>query len=296
MDRIDQKSFRLLKKIKDPKFEIDRLEYYSLSLYIGQKDFQILITDHETNYVVLLEDYVFDPNLEDAAKKEAIKFIFDDHHLLLANFWRSINLIVKNPHYSFIPYALFDEKKASSYLSINTSFDADTDELMLTYHKFLDLVNVFSVPIWIVELLSSIYQGKRINYIHQSSSLINGVHAQNTAGRKDIAIYLDRFGLHIVVIDDKRLIFYNQYLIKKFIDYANFIKMVSKEIDFDLDKDEIKIYGYLGQNTPHFQELKKNIQLLSFGERPKNIKFGYVFDELMEHQYFDLFATQSLRH
>jgi hypothetical protein len=94
LDRIDQKSFRLLKKIKDPKFEIDRLEYYSLSLYIGQKDFQILITDHETSYVVLLEDYVFDPNLEDTVKKEAIKFIFDDHHLLLANFWRSINLII----------------------------------------------------------------------------------------------------------------------------------------------------------------------------------------------------------
>lgn len=296
MDRIDQKSFRLLKKIKDPKFEIDRLEYYSLSLYIGQKDFQILITDHETNYVVLLEDYVFDPKLDDLAKKEVVKFIFDDHHLLLANFWRSINLIFKSRNYSFIPHQLFDEKKASTYLSINTSFDADTEEIMLTYHRYLDLVNVFSVPIWIVELLSGIYHGKRINYIHQSSSLINGLHSQNIAGRKDIALYLDRFGLHILVIDDKKLVFYNQYNIKKFIDYANFIKMVSKEIDFDLENDQIKIYGYLGQSTPHFQELRKSIQQLSFGERPKNVKFGYVFDELMEHQYFDLFATQSLRH
>jgi hypothetical protein len=296
LDRIDQKSFRLLKKIKDPKFEIDRLEYYSLSLYIGQKDFQILVTDHETNYVVLLEDYVFDPKLDDLAKKEVVKFIFDDHHLLLANFWRSINLIFKSRNYSFIPHPLFEEKKASTYLSINTTFDAETEELMLTYHRHLDLVNVFSVPIWIVELISGIYHGKRINYIHQSSSLINGLHSQNIPGRKDIALYLDRFGLHILVIDDKKLIFYNQYHIKKFIDYTNFIKMVSKEIDFDLENDQIKIYGYLGQNTPHFQELRRSIQQLSFGERPKNVKFGYVFDELMEHQYFDLFATQSLRH
>jgi hypothetical protein len=296
LDRSNQKSFRLLKKIKDPNFDIDRLEYYSLSLYMGEKDFQMLITDLETSYVVLLEDYVFEPGLDDSAKKAAIKYIFDDHHLLLANFWRSINLIIKNRNYSFVPYALFDAGKASSYLSINTSFDADTDELMLTYHKFLDLVNVFSVPLWIVELLNSIYQGNQISYIHQSSSLIDGVYAQNTAGRKDIAMYLDRFGMHIVVIDDQRLIFYNQYLIKKFVDYANFIRMVSREIDFDLDNDEIKIYGYLGQNTPHFQELKKSIPQLSFGGRPKNVKFGFVFDELMEHQYFDLFATQSSRH
>ncbi len=75
MNRVNQKSFRLLKKIKDPKFEIDRLEFYSLSLYIGQKDFQILITDHETGYVVLLEDYVFDPELEDSKKNPQVKFL-----------------------------------------------------------------------------------------------------------------------------------------------------------------------------------------------------------------------------
>jgi hypothetical protein len=69
LDRSNQKSFRLLKKIKDPNFDIDRLEYYSLSLYMGEKDFQMLITDLETSYVVLLEDYVFEPGLDDSAKK-----------------------------------------------------------------------------------------------------------------------------------------------------------------------------------------------------------------------------------
>ncbi len=295
MDRTNQKSFRLLKKIKDPKFEIDRLEFYSLSLYIGLKDFQILITDHETGYVVLLEDYVFDPELKESKKNEVVKFIFDDHHLLLANFWKSINLTIKNRQYSFIPYNLFDEKKASSYLSINTVFDADKDELMLTYHKHLDLVNVFAVPVWVVDLLSGIYPGKRINYIHQSSSLINGVLSQNIEQKRDIAIYLDRFGMHILVIDDRQLVFYNQYIIKKFTDYINYVKMVAKELNFDPESEEIKIYGYLGKNTPHFQELKKDLEQLAFGSRPNNLKYSYVFDELMEHQYFDLFATQSQR-
>ncbi len=294
MDRKNQKSFRLLKKIKDPKFEIDRLEYYSLSLYIGQKDFQILITDEETGYVVLLEDFVFDPELAESNKKDVVKFIIDDHHLLLANFWKTINLIIKNRNYSFIPYELFDEQKASSYLSINASFNSRQDELMLTYHKRLDLVNVFSVPIWIVDLLSGIYPGKRVNYIHQSSSLINGIFEQNTIDQKKIAIYIDRFGMHILVIENKHLVFYNQYFIKKFSDYTNYIKMVFNELDYDLNSEEIKIYGYLGKNTPHFQELKKQLQQLSFGHRPENLKYSYVFDEIQEHQYFDIFATQIL--
>ena len=294
MDRSNQKSFRLLKKIKDPKFEIDRLEFYSLSLFIGQKDFQILITDHETGYVVLLEDFVFEANLEEQSKKGTVKFIFDDHHLLLANFWKSINLIIKNRNYSFVPYALFDEKKASSYLSINTTFDPQEEELMLTYHKYLDMVNIFSVPNWVVDLLSSVYPGKRITYIHQSSSIINGVLAQNKLDVRDIAIYIDRFGMHVLVMEGKKLIFYNQYIIKRFTDYVNYIKMVAKELDFDHTAEEIKIYGYLGKNTPHFQELKKTLSELSFGNRPQKLKYSYVFDELQEHQYFDLFATQTL--
>lgn len=288
------KAFRLLKKIKDPKFEIDRLEFYSLSLFIGFKDFQILITDTETNQCILLEDYVFESKLEDYEKSDVIKFIFDDHHLLLANFWKNINLIIKNRAFSFIPKNIFSEEKISTYLKINASFDPEVDELMLMYHKDLDFVNVFTVPKSIVNLVTKVYPGKKIRYIHQSSSLVNGVIAQNEIDQRDIVIYIDRFGLHILVVENKKLIFYNQYIIKKFDDYLKFIKMVSAELNFNLESDKISLYGYLGRNTPHFKELKKSIQELTLGHRPDNLNFGYVFDEVLEHQYFDLFSTQPI--
>lgn len=295
MDKISQKSFRLLKKIKDPKFEIDRLEFYSLSLFMGLKDFQILITDSETKQCVLLEDYVFDPKLKDEDKYAAIKFIFDDHHLLLANFWKSINLVIKNRTFSFVPKKLFEETSISSYLKVHTVFDSSLDEIMLSYHKQLDMVNIFTVPKSLVELTSIVYPGKKVRFIHQSSSLINGVLAKNELGQKDVAIYIDRFGLHIIVVNDKKLVFYNQYIIKKFEDYIKFIKMVANELHFDLAEDKIRLYGYLGNNTPHFNELKKTMSELSLGSRPNNFTFSYVFDEILEHQYFDLFSTDAIK-
>lgn len=295
MDRISQKSFRLLKKIKDPKFEIDRLEFYNLSLFIGQSDFQTLITDSETNQCVLLEDYVLDPKLEDAEISALIKFIFDDHHLLLANFWKTINIIIKNRVFTFVPNKLFCEDKISKYLKINSLFNLSQNEVMLTYHEHLDIVNVFCVPKSIVELASKFYPGKKIKFIHQSSSLINGVISINEPGNKDIVIFIDRFGLHILIVNDKKLIFYNQYLIKKFTDYMKFIKIVSNEFKFDPVKDKITLYGYLGKNGPHFKALKKNMPQLTLGNRPENLKFGYVFDEILEHQYFDLFSSDTLK-
>ena len=293
MDRISQKSFRLLKKIKDPKFEIDRLEFYNLSLFIGPNDFQILISDSETNQCVLLEDYVFDSNLDDRGILAVVKFIFDDHHLLLANFWKSITVIIKNNIFSFVPKKLFSEDNISSYLKINTAFNKSQNEVMLTYHKQLDFVNVFSIPKSIVELASKVYPEKKIKYIHKSSSLINGVVAKNEHDQKDVAIYIDRFGLHILIVNNKKLVFYNQYKIKKFSDYLKYIKLVANELKFDLELDRISLYGYLGNRTPHFNELKKTMHQLSLGSRPKNLNFGYVFDEVLEHQYFDIFSTET---
>lgn len=295
MDSTSQKSFRLLKKIKDPKFEIDRLDVYSLSLYLGNADFQVLIIDTEINQCVLLEDYVFDSKLNDEEKTAAIKIIFDDHHLLLANFWKSISLIIKNKVFSFVPITLFNEDKIDGYLKINAAFIPSQEEVMLTNHKQQGFVNVFCVPKSIVELTSKIYPGKKINFIHQSSTLINGVVAKSKQGQKDIVIYIDRFGLHVIIADTKNLVFYNQYEINKFDDYIKFIKLVANELNLNLKQERITLYGFLGNNTPHFKKLKEALPQLTLGNRPDNFKFGYVFDEVLDHQYFDLFSTDTLR-
>lgn len=291
MERISQKSFRLLKKIKDPKIEIDRLEFYSLLLFIGQADFQILIADSETNRCILLEDYVFDPKLDNFQKFTVVKCIFEDHHLLRANFWNAITIIIKNRFFSFVPKALFKESRISSYLKINSAFNSSRDEVMLTPHNKLDFVNVFCVPKSIVNLASEYYPGKKIKYIHQSSSLINGIISINEPLHKNMAIYIDRFGLHILIVNDKKLIFYNQYTIKVFSDYLKYINIVAKELNIDLEQDKIILYGYLGKDTTHFINLKKTMHRLTLGNRPANFNFGYVFDEVHDHQYFDLFST-----
>ena len=166
---------------------------------------------------------------------------------------------------------------------------------MLSYHKEFNAVNVFAVPQDKVELLSTVYPNKKINYFHQSSVIIAGFIAASDLEERDIAVYIDRLSIHVIVLENKKLSFYNQYQISKFNDYTRFVKIVGDELNFDLKKNEIKLYGYLGYNTPHYQELKKTMKRLDFGVRATNIKLGHVFDELQEHQYFDVFSANMMR-
>jgi hypothetical protein len=296
LNSIGPGSYRLLNRTKDPQFDIDRLEYYSLSLFIGHRDFQILIKDNESGYALLLEDMVLDPKITEKQKREVLKFIFDDHHLLLANFWKSINLVVKNQLYSFVPFALFDESSAASYLQSHTPFAANEDEIMLTYHQHYDLVNVFGVPRWIREMLTQIYAASSFNFQHQSGAIIDGMNGQNQGRSRSVLLFVDRFMLHFVVLEEKKLIYCNQFPIRKFRDYTHYISVVNREFGLDTDIDKITLYGFLGDNTPHFQELRKHFVNISFGKRPTYVKLGHVFDEIREHQYFDLFSALPQQH
>ena len=283
-------TYRLLKKIKDPKFDIERLEYYSLSLHLGHRDFQVLIADTTSNQCLLLEDYVFDQLESEAQKLEVLKFIFDDHHLLKAGFWDSVTVSWKNKKFSLVPAELYSENVVSGYLRLNAPFEPDNDVLFSLPHQASGFVNVFAGEKGIMNFINATYQNTEVHYMHQSSALIDGVlHLSQESS--DIILYIDRFSLHVVVSDGDKLRFYNQYPIKKFEDYQRFIKLVSTELKLNLQTAKITVYGYLGKNTPHFDELNKHIGMLQLGDRPNDLKFGYVFDEISDHQYFDLFCT-----
>ncbi|NJN25646.1 MAG: DUF3822 family protein [Cyclobacteriaceae bacterium] len=252
-----------------------------------------MITDTESKHCVLMEDYIFDPDLTEDEKFQTIKYIIDDHHLLLANFWKEINLICKNKSFAFVPISLFHPDSPTSYIGSNAAFDPALDEVVIAYHTPLKFVNIFTVSKSIKDLMGRIYPRRKINYQHQSSALINGVIAMNGHMGRDMVIYLDRFGMHIILAQDKQLLYYNQYQIKKFEDYLKYVKMVAAELHISLETEKISLYGYLGKNTPHFQALKKSIPGISLGNRPQLMNFSYVFDELLDHQYFDLFSIET---
>ncbi len=283
------KAYRLLKKIKDPKFEIDRLEYYSLSLHLGQRDFQVMVADTTTNQCLLIEDYVFDQVESNEQKLEIIRHIFDDHHLLKAGFWNSVTVSWKNKKFSLVPSELYSESVVSGYLRMNAPFEPDNDVLFSLPHQNGDLVNVFAGERMIMNFINATYQNTDVHFMHQSSALIDGT-LHLTKENNNIVLYIDRFSFHIIVSNGNKLRFYNQYPIKKFEDYQRFMKLVSKELSLNLQSAHITVYGYLGKNTPHFLELKKHIGMLQLGNRPTNLKFSYVFDEISDHQYFDLFC------
>jgi hypothetical protein len=283
------KDYRLLKKIKDEKFDVDQLHHYNLNILIGNRDFQMLVIDPRENRCLLLEDYIISNVNSYSRLVEVYEEIFDSHHLLKAGFWSRIKIGIKGNKFALVPKKLFDESKLFDYLKFNCKVSEDYDKLSYFEHNKAGAVNSFAVDKRLFNWLDSLYPNKEIEFFHQSSALIEGVLDELEHYPKDsVFIYVDRFKLHIITSKDGKLEYYNQFYIKQFSDYIKYIMTVLKGLNRNQRETDVVLWGYLGKQSKHYNEFAKYIKNISLGNRPSGMKFGYLFDELQEHHYFDL--------
>lgn len=271
------------------------MEHYNLLLQVGFTDFQLCITDSRNKKILILEDYIMKSVTNQNERVECLEIIFDDHHLLLARFWNQVKVLVKNRKFVLLPSDFFLSDKIAEYLRINTQFDEGFESFFHKSLKSLSLVNIFAVNSLVVDFLNKIYSSKKVDYYHQSSVFINGFREyMNGSSISVMCINLDRFSLNLVVLQNGQFKYYNQFSIKEFNDYLKYIGMVIKEFDMDVTRDYFYVWGYLSKQSTHYSYLKKHLPNLEFGKRPPNLKFGYVFDDIPEHQYFDLLSFNLL--
>ena len=288
--------YKLIKKIKDDRFDEDNIHQYDLLVQLSVRDFQIGIVDCSDGRVLFFEDYVLGDLSSHQELLTLFQTLFESHPVLQAGFWNSVKVSIKNSKFVQVPNSLFVEEAASEYLKFNANIDQEKEDVLFCYNEKIDAVTIFAVQKDLLTWLKRIYSNTKIHLIHQSSSLIEGVlQIVGQSQKSRLYIYVDRFKLHILSIENSKLIYYNQFAIKQFSDYVKYMMLVMKGLGMDQQTCEVVLWGYISQNSPHYQEFVKYIRNVTFGSRPEGLKFGYIFDEVQDHHFFDLFSIHLLK-
>ena len=290
-------NYKLIKKIKDERFDVDLINQYELLIHVGSRDLQVGVVDTAENQMLLLEDFVF-PSL--SSQDELLKVLeqlFDDHALLKAAFWNRVKISIKNNKFVQVPEVLFVEESKTEYLRFNAAVNPENEAVQSVMNKQSSAVTIFALPVDLKEWFKKIYPGTNVQFLHQSAVLIEGV-TLVSRNRKDnpLYIFVDRFKLHIIYARQGKLIYYNQFVIKQFAEYVKYIMLVMKTLNLSQETSQVVLWGYIGKNSPHYNEFYKYINNVAFGSRPKNLKFGYMFDELQDHHFFDLYSMHLFSH
>ena len=227
--------------------------------------------------------------------QEALQSLFDSHEYLSAGFWKEVRVSIKNTKFIQVPASLFIESAADEYLRFNAVLDGEKDTIQIGRNQLTDAVTIFAVRTEMLNWLRKVYVNSTVKLFHQSTALVEGVLTSAAVRTEEpLYVYVDRFKLHVLYVKSRKLIYYNQFQIKQFADYVKYIMLVMKTMGLDQESSKVVLWGYIGKNSPHYQEFVKYIRNVSFGERPGHLKFGYMFDDIQEHHFFDLYSLNLL--
>ncbi len=288
-------NYKLIKKIKDERFDVDLINRYELLIHVGPRDLQVGIVDTEGSRMLLLEDFVFPSLSSQDELLQTLEQLFDDHALLKAAFWKTVKVSIKNNKFVQVPEVLFVEESQAEYLHFNAQTNADKENVESVLNKQANAVTIFTVPGDLKAWFMKLYPSINVVFIHQSAVLIEGVtHVSRSRADNPIYIFVDRFRLHIIYANQGKLIYYNQFVIKQFAEYIKYIMLVLKTLNLNQETSQVVLWGYIGKNSPHYNEFYKYINNVTFGQRPRHLKFGYMFDELQDHHFFDLYGMHLI--
>lgn len=259
-------------------------------MQVGNSDLQLSVVDPRDNRCLLIDDFRH-PIAFGNDHLFVLDRIFDGHHLLKAGFWNLIRVSVKNRRFSLIPTSLFLKDHLSDYLSTNAPRNAEKEEYHYYKQEQFKAANVFGVDKYLVEFINSIYQNRQVHFLHQGSSFLEGIlkSKDHTAG-KGMYLLFEEHSLHIAVCQNKQLEYYNQFPIRSQEDYIRYIIMVMRKLGMSQEKSKVLVWGDFQADSTIFRELYTYLRHVSFGSKPNFLEYNFMFDEVADHQYFDLLS------
>ncbi|MDX2189014.1 MAG: DUF3822 family protein [Bacteroidota bacterium] len=284
-------SYQLVRKIVDDTFEVDHLHHYTLSIQVSEEYFRFCVIDTKRNRCLLIEDYNFSKHFNIEELIQTLEFLYDDHHVLQAGFWKTVRLSIKNLKFSLVPYALFDEKSMHNYLAINTTF-TEGDGIYYFKHGSNDAVNVFAAESKLIEWFKRKYPQKNVELLHHTSLMIEGaLNNQQSKSEKQVYINVENKFFTIIVKKKGSLEFCNNFAYQTPNDFLYFVLFVYDQLGLNPENVPLILAGNISKNSELYLRLYKYIRMIQFGNKPSYMSFGYKFDEIGDHEYFELYSS-----
>ena len=286
------KTYSLKLQIKTDKFDVDQLMHYCLCIQYGIRDIQLCVIDKRNHNVLILEDYRLDSVKTINSRMESLKSVFDDHSFLRAGFWKEVKISYKTHKFSLVPSDLFYEEVAPEYLSMNAALKPNIEDVYYYKHHVTNAYNIFAGDRRLINWSKSLYPSKKVQVAHQGSSIIQGIlKYKDHTHEKMIFCVFDGNIMHVVVSWQLQLLYYNQFVAKQPQDFLKYVVLVFKEFKLSQKTTKMVVWGNMPRESKIIQLFKRYIRNISLGHRPGYQRFGYHFDEIPDHYYFDLLNT-----
>lgn len=270
----------------DESFDIKHASDYHLSIQIGLDGFSFCIMDTLRNkYVAFQHNPLIVGKLQFLPRK--IETILDQEEKLNASF-KSVSVTYSTNKATLVPkeYSEDDavQKIASLTSDISRNESIRTDDIPGFHYKL-----TYSFPNEIISLLNRKYTD--FSFRHKSIPLISSVAGQRNEKKNTLLVNFEKKYIRIIAFNETQLVLYNCFYFKNESDFLYYTLNVWQNLQFDPERDEVHIGGYVADDSSFVRHLKKYISNILFLKPATGINYGNLFSKIQKHQFVSLLNT-----
>lgn len=178
--------------------------------------------------------------------------------------YSKVRIAIVNALSTLVPLPLFDEQALRGYLDLNTKL-LENDFITYDVLQNHDLVNVY-VPF--VNLNNFLFdQFGAFEYYHFSTILIEQLLIKSANKLEpQWYVHVQEKSLEVVVIKDKKLLFYNTFEFQTPADFLYYVLFVAEQCNLNPDTDKIELIGNIEPNDSLHKIIFQYVRNVSFYE------------------------------
>lgn len=245
------------------------------------------VLDTITNKIIAFERVNFRTQLTPYLMLKELKEKLSKQGEIGRNF-SEVLVIHKNNMFSLVPKPLFNKEELPNYLKFNAKIMAND---LIAYDEIpnQEIVNVYipytNVNNYIFELFGE------FEFKHSGTVLINTLLNQSRTTTDPVCyVQVSEREMEMMVISDKKLLFYNQFEFKNKEDFLYYLLFSLEQLQMDLEKVHLKLFGAVEEGDPIYELCYKYIKNVAVFV-PSNPSFPL---EQLENESIDFSILSAL--
>ena len=244
-----------------------------LSIQIGLNGFSFCIRN--SSEILALESYNNSlSQLEDTIEKNK----------WLSKEYASTNISISTKKYTLVPASLYKNEDRKKYLELNhirtEHLDVLKDEI-----RPIDSFSVYGISKAEQEIITTFFPKSTVK--HFSSRHIPNMLTKykNVEGQKMI-FNIDYKQMHITVIDNSKLLYFNVFNHKSAHDCIYYILFVCEQLELNPEHLSLELMGNVNKESELYELAYTYIRNVTFSKR--GVSLSPNINSLLEHQYYTL--------
>lgn len=234
--------------------------FKKLSIQVGLNGLSFCVLDTISNEILAFEKVNFKTGSTPYLILKELKAVLNENNTVGSQF-SEVVVIHKNGLFSLVPRTLFKKEELPNYLKFNAKIMAN-DHIAYDEIAPHDMVNVYipftNVNNYIFGLFGT------FEFKHSGTVLISTLLKQSRATTAPTCyVQVAEKELEIVVVSDKKLLFYNHFEYKTKEDFLYYLLFSLEQLQLNLEDIQLKLFGMVEEGDSIFNHCYTYIKHVS---------------------------------